>query len=136
MIILHLWDEKYGWESCWFIFTTSKNGLENSQVRKQDAVMILQWQSYKMCPVSHLHAKYPLWCWKSFNEMQYKGNKAYVHSVWKSPKKSHSPLRAKQDTFTFWMDKIDWKCQKRSILASFFFKLRFWLGDLNVHKHF
>ena len=24
MIFLHLWEEKYGWESCWFIFTTSK----------------------------------------------------------------------------------------------------------------
>ena len=28
-----------------------------------------------------------------------------LHSVWKSPKKSHSTLRAKRTTFTFWVDK-------------------------------
>ena len=28
-----------------------------------------------------------------------------VHSVWKSQKKSHSTLRAKRATFTFWVDK-------------------------------
>ena len=29
----------------------------------------------------------------------------YLHSVWKSQKKSHSTLRAKRATFTFWVDK-------------------------------
>ena len=28
-----------------------------------------------------------------------------LHSVWNSPKKSHSTLRAKRTTFTFWVDK-------------------------------
>ena len=38
----------------------------------------------------------------------YKGRSTLVpivHSVWKSQKKSHSTLRAKRATFTFWMDK-------------------------------
>ena len=30
---------------------------------------------------------------------------ARAHSVWKSQKKSHSTLRAKRATFTFWVDK-------------------------------
>ena len=85
MIVLHLWQE-----SRWIIFTTSKNGLENC----------------------HLHAKCPLWCWKSFKELQYKGNKTYVHSVWKSQKKSHSTLRAKRATFTFWVDNSSSKMPK------------------------
>ena len=29
----------------------------------------------------------------------------YLHGVWKSEKKSHSTLRARQATFTFWVDK-------------------------------
>ena len=29
----------------------------------------------------------------------------HIHSVWKSQKKSHSTLRAKRATFTFWVDK-------------------------------
>ena len=41
------------------------------------------------------------------------------HSVWKSPKKSHSTLRAKRATFTFWVDKSSLKMPKGSILASF-----------------
>ena len=36
-----------------------------------------------------------------------------------SQKKSHSTLRAKRATFTFWVDKSYEKCQKWSILASF-----------------
>ena len=35
-----------------------------------------------------------------------------LHSVWKSEKKSHSVLRAKRATFTFWVDKSSLKCQK------------------------
>ena len=31
--------------------------------------------------------------------------KRQVHGVWKSQKKSHSTLRAKRATFTFWVDK-------------------------------
>ena len=34
------------------------------------------------------------------------------HSVWKSPKKSHSLLRAKRATFTFWVDKSSLKMPK------------------------
>ena len=32
-------------------------------------------------------------------------SKLRTHSVWKSQKKSHSTLRAKRATFTFWVDK-------------------------------
>ena len=42
-----------------------------------------------------------------------------LHSVRKSQKKSHSLLRAKRATYTFWVDKSSLKCQKLSILASF-----------------
>ena len=35
-----------------------------------------------------------------------------VHSVWKSQKKSHSILRAKWATFTFWVDKSSLKMPK------------------------
>ena len=35
-----------------------------------------------------------------------------LHSVWKSLKKSHSTLRAKRATFTFWVDKSEWKTPK------------------------
>ena len=38
------------------------------------------------------------------------------YGVWKSQKKSHSTLRAKRATFTFWDDKVN---QKWSNLASF-----------------
>ena len=41
------------------------------------------------------------------------------HSVWKSQKKSHSTLRAKRATFTFWLDKSSLKGQKWSILVNF-----------------
>ena len=39
-----------------------------------------------------------------------------VHSVWKSNKKSHSTLRAKRVTFTFWVDKSSLKMQKNEKL--------------------
>ena len=42
-----------------------------------------------------------------------------VHSVWKSNKKSHSTLRAKRVTEKFEWPKVYWKCQKWSILATF-----------------
>ena len=44
------------------------------------------------------------WCWfvASFYE-NLKRNR--VHGIWKSQKKSHSTLRAKRATFTFWVDK-------------------------------
>ena len=42
-----------------------------------------------------------------------------VHSVWKSQKKSHSTLRAKRATFTFWVHKNWLKMPKMVILASF-----------------
>ena len=35
-----------------------------------------------------------------------------THSVWKSPQKSHSTLRAKRATFTFWVDKSSLKNAK------------------------
>ena len=40
------------------------------------------------------------------------------HGVWKPQKMSHSTMRAKRATFTFWVN-ISWKCQKSFILASF-----------------
>ena len=46
------------------------------------------------------------------------------HGVWKSQKKSHSTLRAKQATFTFWVDKSSLKKQKWSIFGEFFEKLK------------
>ena len=43
-----------------------------------------------------------------------------MHGVWNSKKKSHSTLRAKRATFTFWVKKkFNEKGQKWSILASF-----------------
>ena len=41
------------------------------------------------------------------------------HSVWKSPKKSHSILRAKRATLGFWMDKSSLKMPKMVHLATF-----------------
>ena len=35
----------------------------------------------------------------------YYDNNVFIHGVWKSQKKSHSTLRAKRATFTFWVDK-------------------------------
>ena len=42
-----------------------------------------------------------------------------LHGVWKSQKMSHSTLRAKRATFTFWMDKSLSKMTKMLNLASF-----------------
>ena len=36
----------------------------------------------------------------------------FIHSVWKSTKKSHSTLRAKRATFIFWVDKSSLKMPK------------------------
>ena len=44
---------------------------------------------------------------------------ARKHGVWKSQKRSHSTLRAKRATFTFWLDKSWLKRPKWSILARF-----------------
>ena len=41
--------------------------------------------------------------------------KNQIHGIWKSHRKSHSILRAKRATFT----KVNQKCQRLSILASF-----------------
>ena len=41
-----------------------------------------------------------------------------LHSVWKSPKKSHSTLRAKRATFTFWVDQSLLKMPKMANLKS------------------
>ena len=41
------------------------------------------------------------------------------HSVWKSEKKSHSTMRAKRATFTFWVDKSSLKMPKMVNLTSF-----------------
>ena len=45
--------------------------------------------------------------------------KQALHAVWKSQKKSHSTLRAKRATFTYWLDKSWLKRQKWTILVSF-----------------
>ena len=42
-------------------------------------------------------------CLKTHNSVKLKI--LYLHYVWKSQKKSHSTLRAKRATFTFWVDK-------------------------------
>ena len=42
-----------------------------------------------------------------------------LHGVWKPQKKSHSSLRAKRATFTFWVDKSLSIMPKMIILASF-----------------
>ena len=41
-----------------------------------------------------------------------------MHCVWKSQKKSHSTLRAKRATFTFWVDKSSLKMSKWSFWKS------------------
>ena len=39
-----------------------KKGLKIAKSERcYKKVIILQWQSYKICPMSHLHAKYSLW---------------------------------------------------------------------------
>ena len=45
-----------------------------------------------------------------------------VHGVWKSQKKSHSTLRAKRATFTFWEDKSSLKNAKNGPICSSFWK--------------
>ena len=47
-----------------------------------------------------------------------------THSVWKSSKKSHSTLRAKRATFTFWVDKSWLKIPK---LVNFGEFLKTWI---------
>ena len=42
-----------------------------------------------------------------------------IHGIWKSQKKSHSTLRAKRATFTFWVDKSLLKMPKMADLTSF-----------------
>ena len=42
---------------------------------------------------------------KSWGTWNSDKNIKYIHSVWKSQKKSHSTLRAKRATNTFWVDK-------------------------------
>ena len=51
MIALHLWEEKYGWESRWTNFTTSKKKKVWKTAKSEicyKKVIILQWQSYKI----------------------------------------------------------------------------------------
>ena len=45
--------------------------------------------------------------------------KDYLHSVWKITEKSHSTLRAKRVTFTFWVAKSSLKIPKIITLTSF-----------------
>ena len=47
-----------------------------------------------------------------------------MHSVWKSQKKSHSTLRAKRATFTFWVDKSSLKMPKNGHFWRVFRKLK------------
>ena len=42
-----------------------------------------------------------------------------IHIVWKSPKKSHSWLRAKRAMFTFWVDKSSLKMPKMAYFGEF-----------------
>ena len=44
---------------------------------------------------------------------------SYLHSGWKSQKKSHSTLRAKRATFTFWVDKSSLKMPKKIHFGEF-----------------
>ena len=54
------------------------------------------------------------------------------HIVWKSPKKSHSKLRAKRATFTFWVDKSLLKMPKKVHFGEF---LKIWsLRSNNVTR--
>ena len=46
------------------------------------------------------------------------------HGVWKSQKKSHSILRAKRATFTFWVDKSSLKMPKMVHFGEFFENLK------------
>ena len=53
-----------------------------------------------------------------------------IHCVWNSLKKSHSTLRAKRATFTFWVDTNE-KCQKRTFLESFVMRhFRWFLNNM------
>ena len=53
------------------------------------------------------------------------------HGVWKSKKKSHSTLRAKRATFTFWVDKTSLKMPKKVNLGEFLKNATFW----EIFKH-
>ena len=60
-----------------------------------------------------------------------------VHGVWKSQKKSHSTLRTKRATSTFWVDKNYWKMPKFKfdILGDFQTLCLFGCGLLWVGPH-
>ena len=56
---------------------------------------------------------------EAFKLPEHKVNSIKNHSVWKSQKKSHSPLRAKRVMFTFWVDKSSSKMPKMANSAFF-----------------
>ena len=55
---------------------------------------------YRRVEICHLIWKLPYLYWFALGDRIWSS-----HSVWKSQKKSHSTLRAKRATFTFWVDK-------------------------------
>ena len=85
-----------------------------------------KWKFVLESPARHI-AK---WAWNRklslihfFNDSSRKAGLSHFalpyHSVWKPQKKSHSTLRAKRATFTFWVDKSSSKMPKIVHLASF-----------------
>ena len=52
----------------------------------------------------------------------------YRHGVWKSQKKSHSKLRARRATFTFWVDKSSLEMPKMAHFGEF---LKAWILRAN-----
>ena len=53
-----------------------------------------------------------------------------IHSVWKSPKKSHLTLRAKRAMFTFWVDKSYLKKPKNGQFWRILKTWRFWSNSI------
>ena len=60
----------------------------------------------------------------------------HLHSVWKSQKKSHSTLRAKRATFTFWVDKSSLKGPKMVNFGEFLKTWSFWSNSATRQVNF
>ena len=112
-----------------------KSCIHDDERRWKSNFGILRFREEMIASSSHLlgisnrQNAIRLWWWLQVPpdlKPRFPSIKTIQHSVWKSPKMSHSTLRARRATFTFWVDKSSLKMPKMANFGEFLKMRHFW----------
>ena len=112
-----IWIHFLNWDrNDFFLKFWSENFRGKCRLQRIDDDNAKGWESLsgKLSGMRSRGKESSLCCFHCFNKLSSSKfnvmhRRLLAYSVWKSPKKSHSTLRAKRATFTFWVDKNESK---------------------------